>query len=133
MALGYLAGSEGVLILGGVTLHMTKFGYKESAEVQKSRAAGDRAYSRKPIALDWELTGEALLADSETPVDISDFRLAHVAFTADSDSTPKKRVAGAGLCTEANLDVDANGEVKVSFKVECDSADEADLPTVTVA
>ena len=134
MAGAYYTGKDGSVAIGnspGTPLKILKFEYRDKAEVVRSRAGGDGAISRKGIAVDWELSVEAIFGEDDTPLDITSLRLQTVGWVAKTDDTPKLLGAGSGLVTEASYGSPVDNNVTISLKIECNDPDADNLPTWT--
>jgi hypothetical protein len=133
MARNYYTGKDGAAVIAAVDAVVTDWDYTEKPEIARSRGGGDGAFSRKPIATDWEANVTVIMPETEAPLDISDYRGVSVAFTLKSDDTPKLRVVGSGLVTNARYSSPIGDNVTIELKLECNDADEANLPVITAA
>lgn len=140
MSIQYLTGYDGRVSLtpaGGsvINIKVTKWDFKPKVEVARTRAGGDGAYSRDPIAKDWEANIEGLVQKGvAAPNSALVIGLNTTAFVLKSDGgvTPKLQVSGVGIVTEGEYGSPADDHITISFKIECDDADVTNFPTVTV-
>lgn len=133
--MNYLSGKDGTAVVGaapGVALIVTNWSYQEKDDTNRSRASGARGTSRVYLGTDWEVNIEAVVQAGAAPLDISEYRGAHVAFALATDGDNIITVSGAGIVTEREYGSPIDKDVTIKLKIECDSAAAADLPTVTV-
>lgn len=133
---GYLNGKNAAIAIASTAYPVENWDSTLKLDVVRSRGSGDGAWSRQPVAKDWEFNGTVMVALTQTPPNPVTLLGAEVAIVADTDESPKVRVSGTGLVTEAKITTpagDNSGNVTIAIKVECSSADIADFLTVTVA
>lgn len=138
MAADYLTGKDGAVSIdtGGtpLVLSIIEFRYRETSDVARGRAAGDRGTGRTHLATDWELNVRArIVAAGTTPGLLR--RGADVAFLAQTDGavTPAVKIAGTGMNDETVLAVPAGDYVEYTMRVVCNAPDGASLPVLTFA
>jgi hypothetical protein len=132
----YLTGTNGVVILGtgpGVTVKSKGWEYRPKVDTKASRAAGDGAMGRTALNKDFELSCTILIPVTGTPIDIDGYLGLNTAFTLKTDATPKMQVAGTGLVTGSTIGSPLDDDVTIELTIECDDADVANFPVVTVA
>jgi len=133
----YLSGKDGTVQIGtgegAISVVVTNFTYSEKDDVHRSRASGARGTSRVHLGTDWSADVEGVVVAGTAPLDISTLRGAHSAFALATDDAPIINIAGAGIVTEREYGSPVEGNVTIKIKIECDSADAADLPTITTA
>lgn len=133
----YYSGKDAAITLdlgSGAVAHKVKdWTYRETDEVAKTRAGGDRGTSRDYLATDWSFEGTMLVLKTGTPIDLGAMRGAEIDFVGKTDGAvnPKLTITGTGLCTERSVPVDVGKELEIKFKIECNDADGANLPTIT--
>lgn len=138
MAADYLTGKDGAVSIdtGGtpIVLSIMEFRYRETSDVARGRAAGDRGTGRTHLATDWELTTRCrIVAAGTTPNLIR--RGADVAFLAQTEAgaTPALKIAGSGMNDETSVAVPAGDYVEFTLRIVCNQPDGASLPVLTFA
>lgn len=133
----YYSGKDAAITLdlgGGATAYPVKdWTYRESDEVVKMRAGGDRGTSRDYLGTDWSFEGTMVVRKDGTPIALGSMRGAEIDFVGKTDgaTNPKVKIEGTGMCTGRDVVADTSKELEIKIKLECSSADAADLPTIT--
>lgn len=137
MAADYLTGKDGAVSIDSgppVVLSIIEFRYRETSDVARGRAAGDRGTGRTHLATDWELNVRCRTTAAATTPNLLR-RGADVAFVAKTDGagSPAVTITGSGMNDETVLAVPAGDYVEFTMRIVCDSVAGADLPTLVPA